>query len=300
MRNLGFGTRYSSVALLTGLAWIVRVGCIAVVLYVLANAVWYFVVGSTDEGSETSQFPIASNYSRTVDTAKILDANLFGAVWDGNQTPVIEDLKETTLNLSLEGTFIPSDSQSDSVALISSRDRRGVARQYREGDAVASFAAIEEIRPRFVVISRGGEHEMLAFDVDNVFFESPTVQTRQPVTSTPPRVTNAIPEFNAVPTLQDLDPNQWRNASIEDLKPLGLTEIQTNEGPMLGIAKIDGTSPLARLGMQPGDIVVSVNGVPLNVLREDEELTRVALSEDTARFEIRRHKRHFFLTVPIR
>ena len=105
---------------------------------------------------------------RKVNTARILATELFGSSDSTEELASIEDLQETTLSLTLEGTFVSSEGRSHSVAFISNRDSRGTAREYRVGDSVASYAAIEEIHPRFVVIARAGERELLTFEVDRV------------------------------------------------------------------------------------------------------------------------------------
>ena len=77
------------------------------------------------------------------------------------------------------------------------------------------------------------------------------------------------------------------------------SETQTVDGAMLAITDSSGNSPLARLGMQPGDVVLSVNGHSLDALRSDEKLIEEVRDADTARLEIKRAGRKFFLTVPI-
>ena len=298
MPNIGFATRISSVGLLTGLAWLLRVGCVVVVLYVVADAVWYFVVGPTTQADDTTYAAVATDRPKEVDVTKILTTELFGSSAATEQRAPVEDLKETTLNLSLEGTLVAADSASGSKALISSKDRRGEAKKYREGDAVASFAAIEEIHSSFVVISRGGEREMLRFKRDNLFQATQsTPPVRVPKTRAPQSINDKL--LQELRTVRESDGDASSQFTIEDLKPLGLTEIQTNDGPMLAIEDTTGTSPLAQLGVQPGDIVMSVNGYTLSALRHDKQLEREVLGGNTAEFEIRRANRQFKLTVPM-
>lgn len=299
MRNIAFATRFTSVGLLSTLGWIVRLGCIAAILLVAADAIWYFVVGPTDrtEASVFTQNP--NSLAREVNTARILGTELFGSSDSTQDTASIENLQETTLSLTLEGTFVSSDDHSYSIAFISNRDRRGNAREYRIGDAVASFAEIEEIHPRFVVISRAGERELLTFDVDRVFSEPPANTNMEPNNGDLQPSNPAQIPLLQTPTVRELDPKRLQEATLDELKTLGLTETQTVDGAMLAITDSAGTSPLTRLGMQPGDIVLSVNGHSLDALRNNEKLVEQVRDATTARLEIKRASRTFFLTVPI-
>ncbi len=292
MRNLGFSARFSSVGFLTALAWVVRLACVVVVLVVIAGIVWDFVVEPTGYTSDSTRSSESTTQMRQVDIQKIVSAELFGSAELVEETLNVNDLQETSLNLTLEGTFVATDSQSHSIALIANRDRRGSTREYRRGDAIASFAEIVEIRPRFVVIARSGEREMLKFDEKSIFDESQPSSSAQSLRATPS-------PHPSIDTGRRLQAERFQSMQIADLKPLGLTEIQTSEGPMLALADPSGTSHLARLGMLPGDVVASVNGHTLDSLRHDPDLAKQVLNADEARLEIRRAGRQFYLTVPM-
>ena len=299
MRSIGFATRFTSVGLISTLAWLVRLGCIAAVLLVTADAIWYFVVGPTERTDTLTTSQGIGRQAREVNTARILATELFGSSDASQDSASLEDLQETTLSLTLEGTFVASDDRSHSIAFISNRDSRARAREYRVGDAVASFAEIEEIHPRFVVISRAGERELLTFEIDRVFSEPPLNATTEPNAGFREPAGSMRTPLLQTPSVRELDPKRLQEATIDDLKTLGLTEIQTGDGAMLAISDSSGTSPLARLGMQPGDIVMSVNGHSLDALRNDEKLIEKVRDSNTARLGIKRADRTFFLTVPI-
>lgn len=299
MRTIGFVTRFTSVGLISTLAWLVRLGCIVAILLVTADAIWYFVVGPTERTDVLTSNPDSALQVREVNTARILATELFGSSDSSQDLASIENLQETTLSLTLEATFVTSDDRSQSIAFISNRDSRAAAREYRVGDAVASFAEIEEIHPRFVVISRAGERELLTFEIDGVFSEAPLkVGTESNAGNRQPTNSVQTPLLQT-PNFRELDPKRLQEATIDDLKTLGLTEIQTGDGAMLAISDSSGTSPLARLGMQPGDVVLSVNGHTLDALRNDEKLIEKVRDSNTARLGIKRADRTFFLTVPI-
>ena len=58
-------------------------------------------------------------------------------------------------------------------------------------------------------------------------------------------------------------------------------------------------SAVASAGLQPGDVVISVNGMPVGVAMNDARLFDQVRSAGRARVEVEREGRRFFLTVPI-
>lgn len=309
MSIFGFSNLSGLPALMSTLLWVVRLGCLAAVLYVLVDAVWYFVAGPKDQ-SVSSRYAVVSEFQHTpIDTSKITSTELFGKTEEIDQREPLEALQTTTLNLTLEGTFVADDDATHSVALISSRSSRDEVREYREGDAVASFAELETIHPRFVVISRGGERERLAFDSEDILSESakPEVKQQSPrearpaTTSQRPRSPRtSLSNFDQRSNVRgDAEMPLPSDFSFDELMSLGLAEIQTANGAALKISNSSESSPLSRLGMQPGDLVMSVNGHPVEAFRQDEQLAQKVANSGVARLEIQRGGRQFFLSVPI-
>lgn len=295
MASFSLGLKATKSMLFVSLGWLVQIACALIVIYFLVKAVWFFAFGPDSNLATTNLAATPQTQSKKVNLHKILNTDLFGSVNDEEATIKAEKLKETTLNLDLMGTVLVADDRALSSAFIKNRGGSQKSREYNEGDAVASYAKVEEIHSRFVVISRGGEHERLTFTGDKIFRqEPPRTQVRvSPQSNQPsPRQVNKQ-EFEAS-VEQHLSTN-----SLEDLKQLGLAEVQTTAGPSLEIVDTDGTSPLSRLGMQPGDIVLSVNGHSLASLRRNQTLTQEILGTGQARLLINRGGREFQLTVPM-
>ena len=308
MRNIGIASFFSTDGLVRAFAWLIRVGCIVVVLLVAADAVWYFMIGPVDRTKASTAQEVATQSAPKIDTARLLATELFGSSEAAEDVSSLAELQETTLSLTLEGTVVATDDQSHSIAFISNRNQRGGPREYRIGDTVASFSEIAEIHPRTVVIARAGERELLTFDGDQVFSEhpdlmnqplAPATELNRPNATEPRPATGGLTPQQQIRSVSEINPTLIKEATLEDLAPLGLTTIQTNEGAMLALADSAGSSPLARLGLQPGDVVVSVNGYSYDALRSDELLAHEVLGESTARLEINRSGRAFYLTVPL-
>jgi len=56
---------------------------------------------------------------------------------------------------------------------------------------------------------------------------------------------------------------------------------------------------LRQTGLQQGDIILSVNGKPTNQVGKSEQMIQTLLAEGSARIEIQRGSRRFFITASI-
>ena len=58
-------------------------------------------------------------------------------------------------------------------------------------------------------------------------------------------------------------------------------------------------SPIRQVGLQPGDVVLSVNGRPVGIATNDSTLIDQVMASARVRVEVQRGERRFFLTVPV-
>ena len=56
---------------------------------------------------------------------------------------------------------------------------------------------------------------------------------------------------------------------------------------------------LRQTGLQQGDIILSVNGKPTNQVGKNKQMIQTLLAEGSARIEIQRGSRRFFITASI-
>ena len=56
---------------------------------------------------------------------------------------------------------------------------------------------------------------------------------------------------------------------------------------------------LRQTGLQQGDIILSVNGKPTNQVGKSKQMIQTLLAEGSARIEIQRGSRRFFITASI-
>ena len=56
---------------------------------------------------------------------------------------------------------------------------------------------------------------------------------------------------------------------------------------------------MLQAGLQEGDLILSVNGLPVGDIRNDAALLDETLAQSQVRVEIQRNDRRFFLSVPV-
>lgn len=152
----------------------------------------------------------------------------------------------------LIGTIL-SSKPADIRALIA--NARGQQRAYALGDAILDGSKLVEIQRDYVVLSRNGQREILEFSWNAVaqLLESVTQAAR-----------NADPETPAGDY-----PEVLRSAMLTHpellLQMVGATPVMEGERfSGYRVMKPEDPAFLESLGLQPGDILTAVNGVPLN------------------------------------
>ena len=115
---------------------------------------------------------------------------------------------------------------------------------------------------------------------------------------------------NAAPPNPDTGPTGNRSSGLEDyaqrlrqdpmsvLGEVGLSAVNDGES---GGYRVDASaqSAIRQAGLQPGDVVVSVNGRPIGNVMNDTALIDQVMASSRVRVEVQRGERRFFLTVPV-
>jgi general secretion pathway protein C len=235
------------------------------IAYVLVNLVWLFI-GDTKQLTEievvlppgaTAQ---ASNRSEEY-ANRIKQFHLFGQA-DLSQAPI--DAPETQLNLKLLG--ILAIGTEGGMAIIGSGNSEEV---YTVGDAVPGNVRLKAVYLNHVLLESGRGPEILRLPEEAgtyiEFKAEPRQQSfntgggaeQQPSGSFAAPAEN--PAGNAAPTLRDIRREFIRNpaslAEYAQAEPVdkGYKLTFTQENPVI-----------QRLGLQTGDVVTSVNGIPLD------------------------------------
>ena len=268
-----------------------------------------FVLDNLDSVQSTTDIGQSSDDSmKPVDTVNLSNLSLFGRVERRNATPIPVDAPETKLDLKLQGIFT-ADEPENSAAIIKQKDKSDL---YQIGDRISGNAVLTAVNSDHILIRRGTRLEKLMFN--------PEFKGIPPVTSNNPRTT--VNREN--PNLSRQRLLDRRNEQVSQSSPgslirqyaethrelinqdpasalssLGMTPVEEDEARGYQLDSSNSNPLLQQTGLQPGDVILSVNGKPVGVAMNDSALVEQALEEKVVRVEVQRDSRKFFLTVPI-
>lgn len=282
-----------------------------------ANTV-VFVMEHRNDGTATVAQRPAQKIS-SGESYKISHLELFGTT-AAVEEPAVVDAPETKLNLELQGVFIADDSNL-STAIIGERAKAGEL--YAIGERLPGNATLSAVLVDHVLIKRGSRTEKLMFSdskfrvatpttpvASNNNSVTPSAQRRQDLQQIRDRLRNAA-RNGAPPSQQsNTSPSQSRNSAVladyterlrsdpqGTLNEFGVSPVGSGaEGYRIGSNTPD---IVKRAGLQPGDVVLSVNGRPVGVAANDSALINQVMASSRVRVEVQRGNRRFFMTVPV-
>lgn len=267
----------------TRLPVIVTVLLILLLAHSLAKLTWNVVPLPEVEqsaGDEQRQKPRAARVVREQPLAnKISNFNLFGkhekkkVVTAAPVKPAV--VPETKLNLKLRGVFASRDKNA-ARAIIA--DARGDEDSYKIGSQLPGGATLSEIHADRVILEHNGRFETLklpveAADVAGSDSGGSSGQASTARSSVRPVDRNVnrsnIAGLSSTTTDNAELLGQYRNALLNDPNSvMGLINVRPyqKDGQLVGYRLRPGKdrSLLRRFGLRSGDIVTSVNGVPMN------------------------------------
>ncbi len=180
-----------------------------------------------------------------------------GAVPVADEGPI--DAPETRLKLTLKGVF--ADTRSDSaMAIIDSGGKD--EKSYRVGDVVAGAATLHQILADRVILKRGEQLEALYLPKEALGNLAPTSTYQRAMPST-------INKFSGRQKLGGSSVGDLRKTLMEN--PQNALEL-INAQPVMENGQLTGfrVNPgrdralFARVGLRPGDVITSVNGMQLS------------------------------------
>lgn len=178
-------------------------------------------------------------------------AHLFGVTGQIKTTKTTR-APETRLNLVLKGVLaaVPMTTASAIIA----RGKKGKEEIYVIGDKLPGGVIIKEIHPEYIVLERKGQLETL----------------RLPRDSNIGKLTDSAPAFNRTQpdtpakALEKIRRNIMKNPT--SFAEYALPVIVRENGKQIGyrLQPQKKGDLLAEIGLEPTDVITSVNGVPLN------------------------------------
>jgi general secretion pathway protein C len=254
----------------------------------------------------------------------IVGRNIFGATEKAELPPVeeetepLENLEETTLQLSLLGT-IAGDAESARAIIMDQRKRSQDI--YRIGDTVQG-AEIRQILRGKVVLRHGEKDEILTMaeagevsGANNI--PPPQASRRSPRNR---RISRAVNRGSTLPEPGAIEPQDDFTQEIqEEVIPVSQDELQSSinnlnelltqvrvrpyfrQGKPEGliVSQIQGDSIFSKLGLMNGDIIASVNGQQMSTPEEAFQLYNSLKSGTPVSIEITRRGQKKMLTYEI-
>jgi general secretion pathway protein C len=300
--------------------WLIIIGIAAT----LAQTVLFVISGP--QSSQTSSTPVRATVqqqrSQTTSINAILSRNLFGAADASSATAIATPTVETRLPLELRGVFV-ADVAEDSAAIVAQKGKTGEL--YAIGAVVPGNAELMEVHPDHIVLRRAGNLETLTFPevtaalvagsvsgpgpesydgmsdtTDSRYFdqdnsESIEAEGGSSASRTPGRGAASTPrEFV----------DRYRDQLEEDpqgaLSDLGIAPVTVDGAEGYRLGNLAQSPYLSQTGLQPGDVVLSVNGAPVGNIKQDRQQIDNILNQGSARLEVQRGTRRFFVTASLK
>ena len=243
------------------------------------------------------------------DLNAILASNLFGTADAAAPAAAEQPTVATSLPLELLAVFEASNG-GESAAIIAQRGRPGLL--YHLDEEVPGSATLVEVRADHVVLRRAGVRETLHFpapgesvaartaDVPDLIEEYQPAETYESYEETYEETYDeAAPDAASVQELVDEYRDQIQEDPSTALEELGVSAVSDGSAEGYRIGDLAQSPYLSQTGLQPGDVILSVNGRPVGDLNQDRlELDNV-LAQGSARLEVQRGERRFFVTASL-
>jgi general secretion pathway protein C len=278
LENLPQGDKWRALALAQGpriATWV-----LAFALAVQAAVIVTNLAGSS-RPPKIAAAKLMQSQSQSLDVASIAGAHLFGEMPIQQAAQDAANAPQSNLPLVLVG-IIAADDPQDGLAILG--ENAAAAKVYAVGDKVPGGAKVHQVLSDRVVIDRNGQLESLMLP-------------RQLQAGTAPPSTSVLqteaPIMDRMRKLMTEDPGLM--ADIMRPQPVFA------QGKQKGYRVYPGRNrqAFARLGLRPGDLVMSINGTPLDDPARGQEVFRTLGSSSEAHITVMRAGQQQDLTLNI-
>ncbi len=231
--------------------------------------------------------------------AAISERRIFGGAGN-NRSPgagkraskSLDALPPTGLSLRLLGTAVGTEGMS--TAVIENKTSKAV-KVYREGEKVAPMTILDQIQVKRVVLNRDGNREVLMLAEGEKKSSAPVSPRSQP-RSVSRRVQGASPGTTVV------ERREWEDKDIYEVLGDGKVSPVWKDGRVEGLqlSNVAQNEYAKRLGLEEGDVVVSVNGVRIRSVDEAIALANRLQRAPTLRVQILRDGKPITRTFSVR
>jgi general secretion pathway protein C len=232
--------------------------------------------------SKVAPAPLAQPSGQTVDVAAIATAHLFGEPpVEARSTQDAANAQQTSLPLVLVG-IIAADNPEDGLAILG--ENAAAAKVYSVGDSVPGGAKLHQVLADKVIIDRNGVLESLMLP-----------RTLQPG-GAPPSTAALQTEAPIMDRMRKLITND-PGLMADIMRPQPVFA----QGKQKGYRVYPGRNRQAfsRLGLRPGDLVMAINGTPLDDPARGQEIFSTLGASSEAHITVMRGGQQQDLTLNI-
>ncbi len=289
---------------------------IAGIAYTLATSIWSFFETPVSTISQPSVSPANQPVERPPANVNwILSKHLFGEagaapeqVADNNEPAV-----QTQLPLDLQSVFV-ADEAAASAAIVAQRGKPG--QLYSVGDKLPGNAELVEVLTDRIILRRAGAREALLFPKSKSNLSAAPIYDDEDLSDASGELPPLEEPGNLADEIDATDEEAQMADSPEDVLRAYQDKIAEDaQGTLdeLGIEAVDedGTggyrigdvaqSPyLRQTGLQPGDGILSVNGRQVGDIQQDQLELENIMAQGSARIEVQRGSRRFFITASLK
>ncbi len=251
-------------------AWVT--GLLVIVLaYQLAQLTWsLFPVPAVGEDNVPAPVsPVAEEQRGTAKTINLSQLHLFGTaappVSKSRTRVVTEEAPDTRLRLILRGVIAATDTEM-ARAIIA--EPGGEEKYYAVEDKLPGGAVLKEIAPdRVILETRAGRLETLRLPKESTPGRTTRTMARAP--SSQPQQRRSSSRNRIVPRISAAELRSYRDKMLtnpQELVGLIRTRPVRKDGQIKGYKLFPGKDRALfnRLGLRPGDVIISVNGMDLS------------------------------------
>ncbi len=288
------------------------------IAYTLATTGLYFIAPARSSVPLGDASPTSTSVAQGLSVEEIVKLHLFGTPTGAPVATEADNYAapETRLQLELLGVFQAQQAEQ-SAAIVAERNKQGLL--YQIGEKMPGNAVLAEVYVDRIVIRRGGVYETLRFSEESpLLTSSPSTSqssgetdffSNNPVSAASGDQSNAYAQPGSASgnRSNSTDIRQliadYREKLEEDpqqaLASAGLTAVAPGESQGYRLGNLANSPQLSRTGLQPNDVILSVNGQPVGNVQQDQSQLDNVLAQDTARLEVQRGSRRFFVTAKL-
>lgn len=271
---------------------LVFLGMLVLAAWLAAKLTWQFAAPSAIPTSQGTAGARPQPQVAQIPAERIVAAHLFGLAAAPGSTVAAVNAPETSLNLTLIGVAA-GEKGASSQAIIAS-GKQGTESTYSVGSPLPGGAIIRQILPDRVILAHDGRLETLRLPVVGTSILAGHMEFGSGASM----ASNESPELgrNFTEARREIERHPQSFSQFMRMLP----DIQN--GHLKGYRVYPSKSPalFRRVGLQPGDIVTSVNGVRLDSTTTSiRALSQLRHAQGPVQLQVLRHGKPIALTVNV-